>query len=228
MELEAIAQNYVLPGGAILLFIGGLWLIIAAFRAKIWWGLLSLIPPLFLIFVAFRWRRARFPFGVMLLGLLAMATSVGLVFYSAGQLKEWEKIEKEEVYGKEIEGRHLTLTGWNKKNYTTLWTKWDTVVLQMANPDVTDETLVYVLPMAGLYELDLNDTQITDRGLAILKTMPQLRRLHLRGTHITDAGFRENLLPMDSLMQVDVRETPVAKETLTEWRKAKKGRQGRS
>ncbi len=37
--------------------------------------------------------------------------------------------------------RHLTLTGWDRKDYSILKLKPDVVVLQMANPDVTDQSL---------------------------------------------------------------------------------------
>ena len=34
----------------------------------------------------------------------------------------------------------------------------------MANPDVTDEPLIFALGMTALQELDLNGTQVTDSG----------------------------------------------------------------
>jgi hypothetical protein len=230
MDLQWLETNvapWVLLVGIVVVLIASVWLLIAAFRTRVWWGLLCLIPPLFLLFVIFRWRRARWPFGALLLGLLLLGAAGGIVWFSASQLVEHDQIVKEEVDGKEVVGRHLTLNGWGKKTYAGLLAKPDTVVLQMANPDVTDDTLVYVLPMQGLYELDLDDTQITDRGLALLKNLPHLERLHLKGTHITDAGFRENLLPIGSLMELDLRETAVEKDTVKEWRQAKEGRRAR-
>jgi hypothetical protein len=218
MELESIAP-WVFLGGVVLTLIAALWLLIAAFRTRVWWGILCLIPPLFLLFVLFRWRRARWPFGALLLGLLLTAASFGMVWYAASQLGERDKIVKEDVDGKEVEGRHLTLTGWNKKNYASLAMKPDTVVLQMANPDVTDETLVYVLPMQGLYELDLNDTQITDRGLDLLKNLPHLKRLRLRGTKVTDEGLRQYLSQNTSLNRLEYSHGQAKPETIEAWEK---------
>jgi hypothetical protein len=121
--------------------------------------------------------------------------------------------------------RHLTLTGWNKSDYSVLSLRPDTVVLQMANPDVTDATLDYLQSMTRLRELDLNDTKITDAGLAKLADKP-LVVLRLRGTGVTDAGFREHLLNREPLNELDVRDTAVEPGTFREWRSAKPGRRG--
>ena len=61
--------------------------------------------------------------------------------------------------------RHLTLTGWDRKDYAVLRLEPDIALLQMANPDVTDETLESLKEMNTLQELDLNGTQVTDAGL---------------------------------------------------------------
>ena len=58
--------------------------------------------------------------------------------------------------------RHVTLTGWNGTSYEILRSYPDTVVLQMANKDVDDQTLGLLVNMNSLRELDLNDTSITD------------------------------------------------------------------
>ena len=71
--------------------------------------------------------------------------------------------------------QHLTLTGWDRKDYSILRHKPDTVVLQMANPDVTDQTLEPLKEMKALQELDLNGTQVTDAGLVVLKDLPRWR-----------------------------------------------------
>jgi len=217
--LESKVAPWLLLIGIVVVLIASLWLLIAAFRTRVWWGLLCLIPPLFLLFVIFRWRRARWPFGTALVGLLLMCAASGIVWYSASRLVPYDKIVKEEVDGKEVEGRHLTLTGWGEKSYSGLLAKSDTVVLQMANPDVTDDTLVYVLPMQRLYEIDLNDTQITDRSLDMLKNLPHLKRLHLRGTKVTDEGLRKYLAQNTTLNRLEYSEGQAKPETIDAWEK---------
>jgi Leucine-rich repeat (LRR) protein len=115
---------------------------------------------------------------------------------------------------------HITLTGWDQpaEDYAVLAAKTATVVLQMANPDVTDSTLDYLQRYQLLEELDLNDTQITDAGLARLSSLPRLRVLRLRGTRITDEGFRTHLLDKNTLQELDVRDTAVASKTLRQWK----------
>ena len=105
-----------------------------------------------------------------------------------------------------------------------LGSKRDVVVLQMANPDVTDQTLEPLKGMSALKELDLNNTQVTDAGLKILKDLPALSVLRLKNTKITDLGFQDTLAGKDSLMQLDLRGTQVGRETVQTWRKAKEGR----
>ena len=87
-------------------------------------------------------------------------------------------------------------------------------MLQMANPDVTDQTLESLKGMKVLRELDLNGTQVTDAGLEILKELPALAALRLARTKITDKGFRSALFAKESLMQLDLRETAVSHETV--------------
>ena len=89
--------------------------------------------------------------------------------------------------------RHITLTGWDRKDYALLGSKHDVAVLQMANPDVTDQTLEHLKGMNRLKELDLNDTQVTDSGLKILRDLPALASLRLKNTKVTDQGFQESL-----------------------------------
>jgi hypothetical protein len=121
--------------------------------------------------------------------------------------------------------RHITLTGWDRKDYSFLGSKQDVVVLQMANPDVTDETLDRLKGMQKLQELDLNNTQVTDHGLTRLKDLSSLNALHLKNTKITDQGFQNELGPKDSLMRLDLTGTQVSQDTVQSWLKARKGRQ---
>jgi Leucine Rich repeat len=125
-----------------------------------------------------------------------------------------------------VEGqRHLTVTGWDRKDYSFLRLKPDIVVLQMANPDVTDSTLENLKGLKNLKELDLSDTQITDAGLLALKDLPALEALRLARTKITDQGFRTALLSKESLLKLDVQKTGVRAETIKDWREKNPNRQ---
>jgi len=117
--------------------------------------------------------------------------------------------------------RHLTLTGWDRKDYSFLKLNPDVVVLQMANPDVNDETIEALSGMKVLQELDLNGTQLTDAGLKVLKDLPALSDLRLARTKITDQGFHDELFSKSSLMRLDLRETQVSRETVQAWRESK-------
>ena len=120
--------------------------------------------------------------------------------------------------------RHVTLTGWDQKDYSVIAPQTDIIVLQMANTDVTDETLKYLAGMKSLRELDLNHTQITDTGLSRIAALPVLQDLRLAGTKITDDGFRSHLLKKESLMNLELTNTSVSSKTVREWKAAKPDR----
>ena len=121
---------------------------------------------------------------------------------------------------------HITLTGWQPKDmdYLVLKQRPETVVLQMANPDVTDATLDYLTGMTQLRELDLNDTKVTDAGLATLAKIGTLTIVRLKSTAITEDGFREHLMPLAGLRELDLRGTKVTSATVREWRAAQPDR----
>jgi hypothetical protein len=121
---------------------------------------------------------------------------------------------------------HITLTGWQPKDmdYSVLKGRPDTVVLQMANDDVTDRTLENLRGLKKLRVLDLANTQVTDEGLSVLKEFPNLEVLFLNRTKITDAGVRQNVFAIDSLKELNVRNTQVTKKTRDEWKAAREGR----
>jgi hypothetical protein len=119
---------------------------------------------------------------------------------------------------------HVTLTGIPNFDYDRLKDYENAEVLQMANPDVTDETLKKLANFKMLTELDLNDTQVDDAGLAILKNCASLKKLRLANTKITDAGFREYILPRDWIEEIDVTGTPVESKTLRLWKLERDGR----
>lgn len=129
--------------------------------------------------------------------------------------------ERERVVDGEL---HITLTGWDRTSYDFLASKPDIVVLQMANPDVTDETLQRLLGQRRLKTLDLNGTQVTDQGLAVLAQLPSLQTLRLRGTRITDAGLQSLLAALPELKQLDLQQTGVSRDTVDAWKAGGVGR----
>lgn len=210
---------YIALGGAAIAAIGLLWLIVAAFRVKWYWGLaVLLLPPLGLLF-AFPIRVRKEAIGPML--VLALGLVVGSAPIVYNKLTSIDLGPYEKRVGDEV---HLTLTRWNRTDYSVLADRPSTVVLQMANPDVTDSTLVYLKGMTRLKELDLSDTKVDDEGLKELAPLVGLEALHLKGTKITDDGFRKWLEPREALKRLDLRETAVSKETGKAWRDAKPGR----
>jgi hypothetical protein len=208
---------YVIAAGAIIAGAGFVGLIIAAFRTHALWGFATLFVIGAPFFVLFKYAQARRPVWIMASGVAIAAAPYGVNFVQQHfiDLGPRDKIVDGE--------RHLTLTGWDKKDYSVLRARPDTVVLQMANADVTDATLDYLKPMSQLRELDLNDTQVTDAGLTKIHDKP-LVILRLRNTAITDAGFRGNLLTLDSLMELDLRATAVEPATFREWKALKPGK----
>jgi hypothetical protein len=206
----------VLVLGLVIGAVGCLWLLIAAFKVSKAWGFGTLLfPPLALVFIPCHWRRSVAPVLVLLLSGLLLGAPYAVNYYNEqfGKLGPREKTVGEEL--------HITLTGVTAPDYAGLQSKPRTVVLQMANPDVTDATLAYLKGMDELRELDLTGTQVTDEGLPTLAGLPKLQELRLRRTKITDEGFRKYLAPKESLLKVDVQETEVKSKTLREWKKEK-------
>ncbi len=214
--MEAYALH-ILIAGLVIVAAGWLWLVIRAFRQGFWWGIgVLLFPPLGLLFIPMHWHRAALPFGVMLLG--------GAVFafpYVYNRLVPVDLGPHEKIVDGEL---HLGLTGWDRKDYSILKSKQKVVDLQMANGDVTDDTLEYLKGMSALKTLDLRNTKITDEGLRILKDLPSLETLYLANTAITDQGFREHLFDKESLRRVDLKGTQVTPDTIKAWREADKKR----
>lgn len=120
--------------------------------------------------------------------------------------------------------RHVTLTGWDQTDYSILARMPDIVVLQMANPDVTDQTLGYLTEMKLLRELDVAGSQISDAGLAKLSGLTKLQKLIVSRTKVTDSGLGPLLEKLPELKQLDIRETGVTPAVLRPWLKAKEGR----
>ena len=166
---------------------------------------------------AFRnWKKGFVPLGLIALGLAITAFPTAYSHLAPIDLGPRDKM---------VEGeRHLTLTGWDRHDYGVLGSMGDLVVLQMANPDVTDQTLDHLKGMNRLKELDLSDSQVTDAGLRLLKNLPALTTVRLKNTRITDQGFKEALAEKESLIQLDLTGTQVNRETVKAWRSARPGR----
>lgn len=170
-----------------------------------------------LVIRAFRsWKKGLVPLGMIAVGLAITAFPTAYSRLAPIDLGERDKIVDGE--------RHVTLTGWDRADYSVLERRRDAVVLQMANPDVTDQTLEHLKGMDRLKELDLSDTRISDAGLNILKDLPALASLRLKNTKITDQGFKGALADKESLSRLDLTGTQVDPETVKVWRSAKPGR----
>jgi hypothetical protein len=208
---------YLQIGGVAVAAFAWIWLIVRAFRQNRRWGLASLVvPPVGFVFAGRHPHRGAGPLALVFMCLLVAAIPALYKLYVPVNRNAIEK---------NVDGeKHLTLTGSDSKNAPDLKSKQDVTVLQMANADVTDETLESLREMKSLRELDLNGSGITDQGLEILKGLPALASLHIARTKVTDKGFRSALFDKESLMQLDVRETGLSRETIQAWRSAKPGR----
>lgn len=197
---------------------GWVWFLIAAFRHGWGWGIGALLfPPVALVYIPLRYARYDGPFALLLLAGALAGEALGLGYY--------ERLTMFRERDRLIEGeRHLTLTGWDKRNYAVLRDCRDVAQLYMANKDVTDDTLKYLEGMHQLKVLDLDNTRITDAGLAVLARLPALTKLRLRNTAVTDAGFRQHLMGLPNLKEVTVPRPPVSPDgvkdgTLRKWKK---------
>lgn len=172
-----------------------------------------------LLLSIFRRSRRRFWFSIIL-GLVGLGAISGPAIYT----RIWQEIDlgpRERMVDGE---RHLSLTGWDGDSYQFLASKSDTALLQLANADVTDQTVTLLETWDRIRELDLNDSQITDVGLASLAKLKTLQVLRLRGTKISDVGFRSHLLSLPELKNLDIRSTSISAELVAEWKQAKPGR----
>jgi hypothetical protein len=208
---------YIELAGLALMVLGWIWMTEAAFRHRLGWGLFVLLcPPAAPFYGMWRGRAALPPLLAIGLGFLVLAAPPVLNRIAPVDLGPLDKI----VAGE----RHLTLTGWDRKDDSILAQRPDVVVLQMANPDVTDETLAYLKGFDRLKELDVSDSKVTDAGLKALKDLPALATLRIKNTKLTDAGFREALAEKESLQRLDLTGTAVDRETVAAWKNAKPGR----
>lgn len=120
--------------------------------------------------------------------------------------------------------RALTLTGWDRSDYSIVATRPDVAILEMSNPDVTDETLAVLRDLPRLKELSLDDSAVTDRGLAALSGLASLESLRVARTKITPEGVAAFLAsPPPKLRQIDVSGNGIPSEILRAWKEAGTG-----
>jgi hypothetical protein len=189
MDIEAlnVALSYpMIAGGLIAAVAGGIWLIIRLGRR-------SLPFP----------RRIVAP--LVLIGLGLVAASAPPVI---GRLVPIDLKERERIINGE---RHLTLTGWDRSDYSLLDRKPDTVVLQMANADVTDAVVARLAEYSKLRELDLSDSKVTDQALTAINGLPAIETLYLNRTAVSDVGVR-TLAGHPKLKVIWLRGTAVTKD----------------
>jgi Leucine Rich repeat len=212
------SRSYFLQVGAVPVAVcAWIWLLLRAFRQHRMWGWSSLfVPPVGLLFATRHPHRAAAP--VILLILAVLVAVVPAVYILCVRVDLGPRVNI-------VDGqRHVTLTGWDRADYSVLRLMPDVSVLQMANADVTDHVLELLSGMKNLKELDLNGTQLTDAGLGILRDLPVLATLRLARTKITDKGFCDVLSTKDSLMQLDLQHTQVSPESIKAWRSARPNR----
>jgi len=210
--------EYSIYAGMLILAVAIVWLLAIAFGRSWKWGLAVLVfLPVMLPWHIFRCRpKTAVPSALLALGVALVAFPplyTHLVPIDLGPRVE------------QVDGaKHITLTGWDRDDYRALAQHPDVVVLQMANPDVTDSTLAFVADFKNLRELDLDNTQITDAGLKTLAALPELQRLRISKTRVTDAGFQESLAKHAKLKQLWCPDTQIRKASLDAWRQAGEGR----
>jgi hypothetical protein len=205
---------YVLALAALVGVAAHVWLIVRAFREGWGWGFaVLLIPGAGLVFVCVHFRKA--------VGPVCLFVAAGALFGAPYAASYYERnFMPSPPYEQIVDGElRITLTGLKDFDYATLKEKPQTVVLQMANADVDDQTLEHLKGMAQLRELDLNGTRVTDRGLAVIATLPVLKTLRVARTKISDEGFRTHLFAKESLERLDLTSTEVKGKTKREWKK---------
>jgi hypothetical protein len=203
-------------GGLLLLVAGLIWLIVRSCRSRgfLLASLLVLTTPVGpLIYGLIHFRKCLRPLVLILAGLLTGALPFA---FSHGLELLMGLGERERIIAGE---RHLVLTGWDRPDYSILNSRTDVVVLEMANPNVDDETLKLLLPLTNLRELTLNDSLISDAGLQLLRQLPALESLRIARTKITKDGIVEFLAdPPAKLKELDVSGNSIPASALRKWK----------
>jgi hypothetical protein len=188
-----------------------LWLIVKAFGVNAWWGIVVLLfAPAALVFLALNWKAGRAPVALFLVACVIFAGG-----FVAGQFAVAHDPRVTIVNGE----KHLTLTHAKGDALSVIKKHRDVVVLQMAEAELSEETVEHLRGLPELRELDLNDSNVTDFHLAALSGMNKLEILRLNRTAVTDAGVMEHVLPLPSLKELNLRGTKVSTKLLRDWKK---------
>lgn len=208
-------------GGLALLVFGLFWLVVQAWRSSgtLLAAALFLTTPLGpLIYGLVHFRKSLKPLVLVLAGLIIGAVPFA---FSHGLELLLGLGERERIIAGE---RHLVLTGWDRTDYNILSSRQDVVVLEMGNPDVSDETLRLLLPLTKLRELTLNDSGISDDGLRLLRQLPALESLRIARTKITKDGIADFLTePPTNLKELDVSGNSIPASALRKWKNQEPG-----
>ena len=206
-----------LVAGAVLASVGGLWLIVRAFRTSFGWGLAVVFLPIIgpLVFIFSQSSRAKAPLALILfgavLGFLPLVLNV-----TFGQKKAEIPLERETGGMKEFNALNA-----NDPQYDTLLKTLDFTNVNVSRADLTDEIAERLSGQSQMKVLDMNDSSITDKTLAIIATLPNLETLNVaRVKGITEDAFKTTILKMVSLKKIDARGTAITVATLREWRNA--------
>ena len=200
-----------LVAGAVLASVGGLWLIVRAFRTSFGWGLAVVFLPIIgpLVFIFSHSSRAKAPLALILfgavLGFLPLVLNV-----TFGQKKAEIPLERETGGMKEFNALNA-----NDPQYDTLLKTLDFTNVNVSRADLTDEIAERLSGQSQMKVLDMNDSSITDKTLANLETLNVAR---VKG--ITEDAFKTTILKMVSLKKIDARGTAITVATLREWRNA--------
>ena len=230
--------------GALLSMVATIWFLIVGFQEHVLWGLGMLFCGfVHFAFLIVHFKKAWMPTLLALLALVVMGipTVVIVAKLVDAQIEAeaqahpgWQaapppvgRPDPFEVPAPDeapAPTKAITLTGADREDYTKLARSKKWTAIEWANADVTDDDLEVLHGMAELRELDLSGTQVTDDGLHAIEGCDKLEVLKLARTAVTEEGFREHVLPIETLMTLDLRGTKVPKKLGREWEKAVAGR----
>ena len=222
-QLDERTGFAILVAGICLLAVGFIWFVSRGFGTSKLWGFVTLIPGVNLLFPRDTSAGPRPRSSLMLIGGLIGATPYAVNAIAGDRVSTDAKIEEKPAGGGQTEER-ITLTKADPAQYAILREKKSFAVIQWANADVTDDHVEILRGMNELRELDLNTAAITDRSLAVIATLPKLESLRIGCPGVTDEGFRQHILPLANLKQLDLTGSKVKRSSASEWTNAKPGR----
>ena len=235
----------VLAVGALLSTVAAIWFLVVGFQEHVLWGLGMLFCGCGFVHFAFlivHFKKAWMPTLLALLALVVTGIPTAVVVAKlvdaeieaeaqahpgwqpappVGRPDPFDVPPPDEA---PAPAKSISLTGADREDYAKLARSKQWTAIEWANADVTDDDLEVLHGMAELRELDLSGTQVTDDGLHAIEACDKLEVLKLARTAVTEEGFREHVLPIETLMTLDLRGTKVPKKLGREWEKAVAGR----